>query len=119
MKIKGLLVDILLELCPGVHDKYVVHKGKSKVLYICILMALYGIIVLLLLFYKKFRRDIGSIGFEINLYNVCVANRMVNRKQHTVMWHVDDVKSSHIDPKVNNEFHHWRESNYGCKEMGH
>eukprot|EP00957_Ditylum_brightwellii_P200690 15299047-Ditylum_brightwellii.AAC.1 len=32
MKIRGLLVDIFLELCPGVYDKYVVHEGKSKVL---------------------------------------------------------------------------------------
>jgi len=26
---------------------------------------------------------------------------MVNRKQHTVTWHIDDVKSSHVDSKVN------------------
>eukprot|EP00957_Ditylum_brightwellii_P197541 15049821-Ditylum_brightwellii.AAC.1 len=119
MKMRGLLVDILLELCPGVYNKYVVHKGKSKVLYVCMLMALYGMIVSLLLFYKKFRTDIESIGFETNPYGVCVANRMVNRKQHTVTWHVNDVKSSHVNPKVNNAFHHWCESNYGCKELSH
>eukprot|EP00957_Ditylum_brightwellii_P036031 2730083-Ditylum_brightwellii.AAC.1 len=44
---------------------------------------------------------------------------MVNGKQHTVTWHVDDVKSSHVDPKVNNEFHHRCESNNGCEELGH
>eukprot|EP00957_Ditylum_brightwellii_P134948 10289042-Ditylum_brightwellii.AAC.1 len=118
-KIRGLLVDILFELCPGVYNEYVVHDGKSKVLCVCMLMALYGILILLLLFYKKFRTDIESIGFEINPYNVCVANRMVNGKQHMVTWHVNDVKSSHVNPKVNNEFHHWCKNNYGCEHLGH
>ena len=32
---------------------------------------------------------------------------MVNGKQATICWHVDDLKSSHIDPKVNDEFLPW------------
>ena len=28
-------------------------------------------------------------------------NRMVNWKQQTVFWHVDDCKMSHVDTKVN------------------
>ena len=55
-------------------------------------------------FYKKFVKDIEEVGFEINLYDPCVANRMVNGKQQTMVLHADDVKVSHVDPKVNNEF---------------
>jgi hypothetical protein len=29
---------------------------------------------------------------------------MVNGKQHTIRFHVDDVKASHIDPMVNDKF---------------
>ena len=29
---------------------------------------------------------------------------MANDKQHTLVWHADDVKASHIDPEVNNGF---------------
>jgi hypothetical protein len=29
---------------------------------------------------------------------------MVEGKQHTITWHVDDVKSSHVNKRVNNEF---------------
>ena len=36
-----------------------------------------------------------------------MVNIMVNGEQITVCWHVDDLKSSHIDPKVNNEFLQW------------
>jgi hypothetical protein len=44
---------------------------------------------------------------------------MVKGKQQTVTWHVDDLKSSHVDPKVNNEFHLWCEKIYGSDKVGH
>jgi hypothetical protein len=34
MKIRGQLVDILLELCPGVYDDYVLIEGKHIILYV-------------------------------------------------------------------------------------
>ena len=36
-------------------------------------------------------------GFKINLYGWCVAKKIVNNKQLTVVWHVDDLKTSHVD----------------------
>jgi len=44
---------------------------------------------------------------------------MVNQKQHTVTWHVDDVKSSHIDSQVNDKFRDWCEQKYGSDKIGH
>jgi hypothetical protein len=101
MKIRGPLVDMLEELSPEVYSKFVVYEGpkKTKVLYVVMIMALYGMLQSSLLYYKKFRKDIESIGFRVNPYDPCVANRMVNGKQHTVTWHVDDLKSSHVDPR--------------------
>ena len=43
---------------------------------------------------------------------------MVNNKQHTIVWHVDDVKSSHIDSKVNDEFLKWLQMKYGSDNIG-
>jgi hypothetical protein len=40
-------------------------------------------------------------GFEIKPYDWCVANKMIDGKQCTVLWHVDDLKISHINPDVN------------------
>jgi hypothetical protein len=118
MKIRGQLIDLLLEICPGVYDKYVVYEGKHRVLYVRMLKALYGMLISSLLYYKKFRKDIESIGFDINPYDICVANRVVNEKQHTITWHVDDLKSSHVDPKVNDKFAIWCESTYGSDDLG-
>jgi hypothetical protein len=44
------------------------------------LMALYGMLIASILYYKKFRKDIESIGFEVNPYDICVANRRVQGK---------------------------------------
>jgi hypothetical protein len=57
-------------------------------------------------------------GFEINLYNPCVANRIIKGKQHTVSWHVDDLKSSKIDSKVNNKFLAWSKTKYANDKIG-
>ena len=35
------------------------------------------------------------MGFEVNPYDPCVANKMVNGSQMTKCWHVDDLKVSH------------------------
>lgn len=42
-------------------------------------------------------------GFTLNPYDRCVANKMINGKQCTILWHVDDLKLSHEDPKVLDE----------------
>jgi hypothetical protein len=72
-----------------------------------------------ILYYKKFRKDIESIGFEVNPYDICVANQKVNGKQQAVTWHVDDLKSSHVDSKVNDNFAEWCETTYGSDDLGH
>ena len=36
------------------------------------------------------------MGFVINPYDPCVANKMVNGTQMTIRWHVDDLMISHV-----------------------
>ena len=45
-----------------------------------------------------------------------MVNRSVNGKTHTVRFHVDDLMSSHVDEKVNDEFSMWL--NKQCGECG-
>ena len=112
MKIRGVLVDILCEIDPTYKD-YVITEGKQSILYVHITKALYGMLVSAMLFYKDFRNFLEQDGFVVNPYDPCVANKMVNGKQHTVCWHVDDAKSSHVDPKVNTEFIERVNAKYG------
>jgi hypothetical protein len=72
-----------------VYDDYVIIERKHRILYVRMLKALYGMLMSSVLYYKKFRKDIESVGFEVSPYDICVANRKVNGKQQTVMWHVN------------------------------
>jgi hypothetical protein len=36
----------------------------------------------------------------VNPYDWCVANKMIDGKQCTILWHVDDLKISHVDADV-------------------
>jgi hypothetical protein len=40
------------------------------------------------------------MGFELNPYHACVANKTTNGKQCTKAWYVDDTKISHVDDNV-------------------
>ena len=40
-----------------------------------------------------------KLGFTIDPYYRCVTNNMRNGQKLTVVWHVDDLKLSHIDPE--------------------
>ena len=47
------------------------------------------------------------------------ANKIIENNQHALTWHVDDVKASHLNPKVNDKFEEWCESKYGSDVLGH
>jgi len=51
-------------------------------------------------------------GFTLNPYDKCVANKDIEVKQSTIIWHIDNLKISHITKyivedildKLNNKF---------------
>ena len=102
IKIRGVLLDILVEISPDVYNSYVTtnKKGVKQLLVQC-QNALYGTMVLSLLHYRKFTKISTDVGFNINPYNPCVANKMIDGKQMTICYHVDDCKLSHRSRKVN------------------
>ena len=85
--------------CPR-YKKYVRVINGQKVLYMCVLRAIYGCIQSALLWYELFSSKLQSMGFKINPYKRCVANKIINGKQCTIVWYVDDVKVSHVEAKV-------------------
>ena len=53
--------------------------------------AIYGMLQLALLWYKKFRKDLEAQGFKFNPCDPYVANQKVKGSQHTILFHVDAV----------------------------
>ena len=76
------------------------------------LNALYGIMKAALLSYIKFVNNLKSIGFELNPYDPCVANKIVDGAQLTVVWYVDDLKVSHVDAGVVTRIYGWLQKTY-------
>ncbi|CAJ1958385.1 unnamed protein product [Cylindrotheca closterium] len=81
MKITGMMVQILIDMAPE-YRKYVVLENGKRVIYVRVLRAIYGMLQSSLLFYNQFRSDL----------------------EQTIRFHVDNLMSSHMDPKVNEEF---------------
>ena len=94
-----------------------VERGQT-VLYVELQKALYGMLKSALLFYKKLRHDLESIGFEVNPYDPCVANMMQDGSQLTIVWHVDDLKISHKKKEVVDSLIEWLRTMYEDKEIG-
>ena len=62
--------------------------------------ALYGTLKAALLFWKKVTMKLKQWGFEVNPYDWCVMNKTIDGTQCTILWHVDDLKISHVKPNV-------------------
>ena len=45
-------------------------------------------------------KSLKAPGFVTNPYDWRVANKQMSGKQCTIIWHVDDLKISHVDSKV-------------------
>ena len=99
LKIEGDFVDIMCDVNPK-YKPFVRKEFGKKVLYLQILKALYGCIESALLWYNTYHDTLKQMGFEINKVDPCVANKIINGKQCTITWYVDDNKLSHKDPQV-------------------
>ena len=93
------LVDIMCEVSSE-YKRYVEYRNGKKILYLRVLRALYGCLESALLWYNLYSTTLRKMGFELNPYDSCVANKMIDGHQCTVAFYVDDNKISHRDPKV-------------------
>ena len=113
MRLRGKLAELMVKVAPEIYTKYViVNKKGETVLYVRLLNALYGIMKGALLYYQRFSGDLKSIGFAINPYDPCVANKDVQDNQLTVVWHIDDLKVSHILEAVVTKMATWLTATY-------
>ena len=63
MKITGVLADLMVKIAPDVYGGHIVYEKGTKVIYVQVLRALYGMLKAALLWYKKFKKDLEGIGF--------------------------------------------------------
>ena len=86
---------MLVKLNPGLCEGQVVCKNGEKTVCVIASKATCGVLQSVLLFYQQFRKDLENKGHEFNPCDPCVANKMIAGKQHTITFHVDDLKCRH------------------------
>ena len=62
--------------------------------------AIYGTLEASPLFQTKLSESLEEMGYQRNEYDWCVMNKIIDNKKWTILWHVDDLKTSNIDPAV-------------------
>ena len=100
LKLEGEIAELLVKVDPT-YAEFVTHEQGKTVIYAELSKALYGTLQAALLFWENLSEFlIKDQGFEVNPYDWCVVNKVINGKQCTIGWHVDDLKISHVDKQV-------------------
>jgi hypothetical protein len=118
MKLEGLMAEIILKINPKKYTKYVVQENGKDVIYVILNRALYDTLQAALLFWQNLSSQLEKWGFVINPYDFCIANKIINGKQCTIVWHVDDLKISHVDPDVVTSVLELLDGRYGQEIVG-
>ena len=98
--LEGVMAQLLVQTDPKKYKKHMWHKNGKPMIYFKLQKALYGTLEAAWLAWEKLAGKLQEWGFELNPYDQCVANKMINGKQCTILWHVDDIKISHVDQNV-------------------
>ena len=69
-------------------------------MYVKVLRAIYGCIESTMLWYNLYVNTLKYLGFSINRYDICVAKKMLDEKQCTILWYVHENKLSRIYPNL-------------------
>jgi hypothetical protein len=100
LRLTGKMIEFITDINPKKYKQFICTENNKNVLYVRLNKALYGTLRASLLFWRKLTKELESLGFVINPYDCCVANKMINNAQCTIVWHVDDLKISHVDANV-------------------
>jgi hypothetical protein len=101
IRLTGKMAMLLTQLDPVRYGPCLFETSKGvKVLYTKANKAIYGTLKAALLFWKKLSGKLHEWGFKANPYDSCTVNKIIDGKQATIVWHVDDLKISHASKDV-------------------
>lgn len=87
LRFENIIVDMFYQINPKYKD-HVVHSPDGRRQY------LYGKLKNDTLFYNKLSDQLEEWGSKKNLYHECIFNKIVDREQLTIQFHVDNHKIS-------------------------
>ena len=100
MEFECEFVEIICEVNPE-YEKFMKYEKGKKVLYVLILKAVYVMIESALIWYDFFSTTLSDLGFKLNPYEICIANKLIDEHQYTIRCFVENNKVSHVDENFN------------------
>jgi hypothetical protein len=100
MKLEGPLAKQLVQVIQNKYKEYLNQERGCEIIYIQLKKALYGILQAALLFWEDLSGKLLEWGFILKPYDNCVANKIIDGKQCTALWHVDNITISHMNHAV-------------------
>ena len=101
IRLEGAMVTILEEIDPEYYKYFILtDKIRRKCMYVESKKVIYGTLETSLLFWEKLSKSLEEMGYQRNEYDWCVMNKIIDNKQCTIFCHVDDLKTSHVEPAI-------------------
>jgi len=98
MILEGTIAELIIKLDPSLYRNHIWYTQKGRhMLYVQLKKAQYGTLQAALLFWRLLSDTLQEWGFKINGYDQCVANKNIEGKQCSILWHVNDLKISHVN----------------------
>ena len=98
LKPRGCFADIMCDINEE-YRQYVRYDKGQRVIYLRVLMEIYGCIKLALPWYNFYTITLKDEGYKLNEYKKYVSNKTINGKQCAVVWYIDNIKASHVESK--------------------
>ena len=114
MRLEGPMAELLTRVDPDKYRTYMAYENGKQALYVELQKALYGTLQAALLFWEHLTEFLTKeLGFTVNPYDSCVVNKEINGHQCTILWHVDDLKCSHVEQSVLDNIYEKLNEKYG------
>lgn len=118
MKLEGVMAEAILKIEPKQYSQYTVKENGKDVIYVILKKALYSTLQAALLFWQNLSTQLKEWDFEFNPWDFSVANKTIDGQQYRITWHVEDLKISHVDPKVVTTIVNILDAKYGHEIVG-
>lgn len=82
---EGKLAELLVKIKPSLYSKIVVQEKGKTVIFVRLNSCLYGTLQATLMFWKDLLSMLIEWGFALNTYDCCIANKVINGKQCTIL----------------------------------
>jgi len=106
MLLEGTISKLIVKLEPRLYRKFVWRNKHGKSM-LCVKLrkALYCTLQAALRYWRLLSDKLIYCGLKLNGYDRCITNKIINSKQCKIIWHVDDLKISHVEKKNHGKYY--------------